>query len=174
MSSKPRRIFVLDASAFMYGYPSVVVEGEHFTPLAVLEELKSLQARAYADAVLSSKHVEVLPPPRECLEEVSKKAEQLGSLQVLSRADLEVLALALYLKKKESAEVTVVSDDYDVQNVAAALGLRFQPLRTSGIKAVFKWIYYCPSCGKIYRQPQPSLRCEICGSFLKRRPRKRG
>ena len=173
VSSKPRRVVVLDASAFMHGYLSTVIEGEHFTPPAVLEELKSLQAKAYADAALSSRRVEVLSPPREYLEEVSKKAEHLGDLQVLSQADLEVLALALYLKTMKSSEVTVVSDDYDVQNVAVALGLKLQPLRTSGIKAMFTWIYYCPSCGKIYKQPQPPQHCEICGSLLRRRPHRK-
>ncbi len=170
---KKMKAFVLDSSAFMHGFLPALMEGVHFTPPAVLDELKSIQAKASADAALLSKSVEVLPPPEEYLKEVSRKAVQLGDLHDLSRADLEVLALALYLKESWSAEVVVVSDDYDVQNVAAALNLALQPLRTHGITAVFKWVYYCSSCGKVYRTLPPSRSCEVCGSPLKRKPRRK-
>jgi rRNA maturation endonuclease Nob1 len=69
---------------------------------------------------------------------VHETASGIGDVGVLSKADIEVLALALDLKKK-GLSPAVVSDDYAIQNVSETLGIEHASLTTFGIARRFDW-----------------------------------
>ena len=85
--------------------------------------------------------------------------------------DVELLALALELKSK-GYRPQVVSDDYSIQNVATQAGIEFLALATFGIKRLLEWIRYCPACHREYPANNSSKECLVCGTALKRKPRR--
>jgi UPF0271 protein len=108
-------------------------------------------------------------PKESYLDIVEDESLRMGESQALSATDKQVLALGLQLRD-EMLEPVIVSDDYSVQNMADALGLRHRGLATPGIKRQFTWTLYCPGCRREYAKPQPDDVCPICGTELKRRP----
>lgn len=106
--------------------------------------------------------VEVRGAKGEFLERVERAAVETGDLDVLSRADLEVLALALEL------DAELVSNDYAVQNVASRLGVSWKGTR-GGMEQEMEWEWYCPACGQRYARKRE---CGVCGTETKRRPKR--
>jgi len=80
--------------------------------------------------------------------------------------------LALELKDSGLTPL-IVTDDYSIQNVANKIGVEFSSLMTFGIKFRFKWILYCPACYRKYPSDYKSKVCEVCGTELKRKPKKK-
>jgi UPF0271 protein len=81
------------------------------------------------------------------------------------------LAVALELKT-EGYTPQIVTDDYSIQNVATQIGIEFVSLATFGIRRLLEWIRYCPACHREYPANDNSTTCPVCGTALKRKPRK--
>lgn len=105
------------------------------------------------------------PSPRS-RETIDTASAQTGEKGVLSRADKDVIALALDLKQS-GLDPVIVSDDYAVQNLAEHLQLKYGPLANFGIVHKFQWIMYCPACHRRYKQPART--CRVCGTELRRK-----
>jgi len=114
---------------------------------------------------LHSIDAKILEPKREFVERVKKVAAKTGDLEKLSKTDLDVLALAKELK------AVIVSDDYNVQNVAERMGVKAIPVFSRGISKLFVWRKYCPACKKFLKDELNE--CPVCGTKLKRVPRKK-
>jgi UPF0271 protein len=95
----------------------------------------------------------------------------MGDSYLLSKADTQLLALCLELKS-EGYTPQIVTDDYSIQNVATQMGVEFLALATFGIKRLLEWVRYCPACHKEYRVDCSTKECLICGTPLKRKPRR--
>jgi UPF0271 protein len=115
--------------------------------------------------------VVVKTPSEEALERVEKCAIQVGDAFFLSATDKHLLALALELKSS-SHKPQIVSDDYSIQNVGKRLGIEFTSLATFGIRRVLEWMRYCPACHREYAANSALTECSVCGTELKRKPRK--
>lgn len=150
--------FVLDASAIIYLNDFSKME-EIFVPILVAEEIKDKLSRIKLE-VIKAKIVE---PNKNSLEEVKRVAKKTGDLEKLSGADIQVLALAKEL------EASIVSDDYNIQNVAKEMNLEFVPIIQKGIKKVIVWKKYCSSCKKFFKFDEKH--CPFCGFALKRVPK---
>lgn len=159
-------VYVLDASALIYGFNPQIVEGEHYITPNVLSELSKSKLREFVDLCISLGNLKLRSPKRESLEMVRQKANISGDLMVLSEADLSIIALALDLKS-EGKDPVIVSDDYSLQNVCSLLSLKFKPMITKGIKEELSWLIYCPACGATYGSSERT--CKICGHRLKRK-----
>ncbi len=158
--------YVLDATPIISGYTPSLTGALHFTTNEVLEELNDTTRFRLA---LNRGWLEVREPSKTSLERTMKTASQTGDRNVLSEADLSILALSLDLQE-EGNKITLLTDDYSVQNVATKLGLRPRRYLWRGIKRTIQWIQYCPRCGKTYKT---SIRvCLNCGSTLKRKAEK--
>jgi len=59
---------------------------------------------------------------------------------ILSDEDISTIALSLQLKAE------LVTDDFAISNVAKNLSIKVIPVKTSCIKYVIIWKYYCPGC----------------------------
>ena len=147
---------VLDTSALMTGRP---FEGELFTTDDVLRELQKQDALTpQLEAFLAVK-VRVTTPSREALATIRRQSESTGDAHRLSPTDIGLLAVASELG------AAIVTDDYSIQNLAADLGISFEPVLEPGIQELVRWRYRCGGCGKTYSEWQDP--CSVCGAKLR-------
>ena len=152
---------VIDTAIFIQG-----IDVEGFTTPKVVEEVKDPESRLFLEGLISAGKVRVLVPSKESIEAVKEAARRTGELEELSEADVEVLALAYELK------ATILTDDYNLQNIAKTLGISFKTLKR-GIKRVIRWNYVCIGCGKRFSEMPPEGVCPDCGSPVKLIPRRK-
>ncbi len=163
------KIYVLDTCAFIMGLNPSLLTGRFYSVPSVIKELPSgsmslLRLRTSQEAG----HLIIMNSSDEYYEKVIKISKELGELFSLSKADMQVIALALELEEKGLKPI-IITDDYAIQNTAEHLGISFQSISTFGIVYEFYWQIYCPACYKIYSQEYDQTFCQICGTRLKRK-----
>jgi UPF0271 protein len=155
-------VIVLDTSAILSGKYFL---GQTITVPTVIDEFKvgghSWRLVEYAQ----SAGMQVRSPASTSRQQVTIVAKQTGDDQQLSDADLDVLALAFELGR-EQREVILMTDDYAIQNVAAAMGIPVQGILQPGIQQHWHWIFRCSSCGRTY--DVAFTECPVCGGALRR------
>ena len=163
------RVLVLDTSAFVMGLNPSGLNLPSYSVTSVLDELvpSTLPHTRFATS-RDSGQLTVKKPSLSSMKIVEESSSRVGDAVVLSRADSEVLALALDLKRN-CISPAIVSDDYAIQNVAETLGIDHASLATFGIAQKFDWIYYCPACFRKYTVDEAGHACRICGTPLKRK-----
>jgi len=167
-----RRIVVLDTSAFLAGYDPFAASTEQVTVPKVEEEiLRNSMVKMRFQTAIESAKVKVRAPTQEFSVAAKASASKVGDSFKLSEADMQLLSLALELKEQGYAP-QIVTDDYSIQNVAKQLGIEFLALATFGIKRLLEWIRYCPACYKTYSADSKFKECQVCGTELKRKPKR--
>jgi UPF0271 protein len=163
---------VLDTSAFLAGFDPFSVGEDQLTVPQVEEEVRSNSITwvRFKTAVENGK-LKVKAPSHEFLNRVKVSANRVGDSFFLSKTDMRILALALELKVKGYIP-QIVTDDYSIQNVATQIGIEFVPLATFGIRRLLEWARYCPACHREYPADYNSTECSVCGTALKRKPRR--
>ncbi len=163
---------VLDTSAFLAGFDPFSVREKQATVPKVQEEIKtrSMTWLRFKTAVENGK-LKVKTPSEESLSKTKTASIMVGDSFFLSETDTQLLALALELKEA-GYNPQIVSDDYSIQNVAAKMGVEFSSLATFGIHRLLEWIRYCPACHREYPADYKATKCTVCGTELKRKPRK--
>ena len=164
------RCIILDTSAFIQGY-NLSPEEDYCTVPEVLGEIREELGRMRYEGARSSGRLRETQPEEKWVAEIEKKATLSGESHKLSDTDKRLLALGLQLKSQGNTP-SIVSDDYSVQNMASRLGLRYAAQATRGIKRVYEWVIYCPGCRRKFESPQEDNVCPICGTELKRKPRR--
>ena len=162
---------VLDTSSFIQGFDSSDKETKLFTTYIVMEEVRGEMAKIRLENWVRTGKITVRNPDDEVLQRVLTASQDMGEVKALSETDHSIIALALQLSTEY--EITVISDDYSVQNLSDELGIKHRGLATRGIKKRFQWVHYCPGCYRQFDGPQEDLYCPICGTELKRKPGKR-
>ncbi|HIH97495.1 MAG TPA: nucleic acid-binding protein [Thermoplasmata archaeon] len=163
------KLFVVDSSALLSGKPFGDAK-ELVIPEGIRKEFRE-GGRDYRQLeFLILAGMQVMKPSLEALSEIEKSSLKTGDVSRLSNADKEVLALTLDLKRKKNLSVTILSDDYSIQNLAEELNLPYQAVSQRGIKEKFEWIYRCTGCRR--RFDKKYNECPYCGSRL-RQVRKR-
>lgn len=158
--------YVLDTSAFIYG---IAPGGEMETVPAVYAEVKDERSRLKLELL---EGLQVIEPDRIFVDRVAEAARETGDDQRLSKADGDLLALALQ-EKESGKDAVLMTDDYAVQNVARRLGVRVVALRQKKTRSSVAWERRCTGCGRAYAEGEV---CPVCGSplRLKKRPVTRG
>jgi UPF0271 protein len=123
------------------------------------------------EAAIESGKLKLQLPSEKFSRKINTVACKVGDALKLSETDMQLLALAMQLRT-EGAVPQIVSDDYSIQNVAKQMEIDFVALSTFGIKRLLQWITYCPACHKQYAAESKSKECLVCGTKLKRKPRK--
>lgn len=154
-------MLIIDAAIFIQG-----IDVEGVTTPKVIEEVKDPESRLLLESLISAGKVRVMVPSKDSIEKIKEKALETGELGELSDADIEILALAYELKGE------LFTDDYNLQNIATLLGLKFRTLK-KGIKKVIKWRYVCVGCGKKFETQPPDDVCPDCGSKVRLLPKKK-
>ena len=168
-----KKAIVLDTSAFLAGFDPLTVPEKQFTVPEVRNELKagSIPWVRFNTAIENGK-ITIIKPEESVYQQILEVSKKAGDMRYLSEADLQVLALAEELKKMRLKPL-IVTDDYSIQNVANKIEIEFTSLMTFGIKYRFKWLLYCPACYHKYPPDYKSKICEICGTEVKRKPKKK-
>ncbi len=151
------------------GLNSTSIKGKVYSVPAVAEELPpgSMALLRFGASQEVGNLIIMSPSTKHC-NKVIKVSMKLGESTVLSKADLQVIALALELETKGLNPI-IVTDDYAIQNVAGHLNLSFSSLATFGISYEFNWTLYCPACYRRYQQDYRLATCKVCGTRLKRK-----
>jgi UPF0271 protein len=171
-NTQGKRILVLDTSAFLSGFDPLSVSEEQTTVPLVEEEISGNSiARVRLRMAIENGKLRVKPPSENYYEEVKASAKKVGDAFFLSETDMQLLALALELKKT-GGNPLIITDDYSIQNVATQIDIQFASLATYGIRRLLKWVRYCPACHKEYPADYNFRRCTICNTDLKRKPRR--
>jgi endoribonuclease Nob1 len=167
-----KRVVVLDTSAFVAGFDPFSLPEEQVTVPKVEEEiLRNSMVKMRFEMAIESGKVKVKAPSQEAAAKLEASANKVGDSHKLSEADRQLLALAVELKASGYTP-QIVTDDYSIQNVATQVGIEFLSLATFGIKRLLEWIRYCPACHKQYSADCKFKECQICGTELKRKPRR--
>ena len=167
-----RRVFVLDTSAFLAGFDPFSSGAEQVTVPKVEEEiLRNSMIKMRFETAVESGKVKIKTPTQEFSNSAKTSASKVGDSFKLSEADMQLLSLALELQS-EGYTPQIVTDDYSIQNVATQMRIGFLALTTFGIKRLLEWVRYCPACHREYPANCKSNECQICGTELKRKPRR--
>jgi|Deesub1362A_J573_1020465.scaffolds.fasta_scaffold00109_33 UPF0271 protein len=158
-----KKALILDSSALIGGVRPY--QEECFTVKEVLKEIKNRNTKLRVDVSIREGSLKILKPSKECCEEVKRVALNSGDIALLSKTDIKVLALARHLLRL-GRKVTIITDDYDIQNMASIMDIEFKPITEMGIKKVFRWKTICKGCGKKFPASYKG-RCDVCGSELK-------
>ncbi|MEM2144961.1 MAG: hypothetical protein QW279_06345 [Candidatus Jordarchaeaceae archaeon] len=161
-------VYVLDSSALIGGYNPNLINAHQFTAPSIFEEVIDEKLRTVLNLAVTSENLEIRTPTQTSIKIVENSAITTGDNVALSSTDIQILALALDLKK-ENKNPTIITDDYSLQNAAETLGVPFKTMIRNGIKRHFIWIKYCTSCKKQYPNTYSEKNCEICGGNIKRR-----
>jgi len=155
------------------GFDPLSFSQDQVTVPKVKEEIKanSMTLLRFKTAVETGR-LRIEAPSEEFLNKVKASAVTVGDSFFLSETDLQVLALGLELKAA-GYRPQIVTDDYSIQNVARKMGIEFAALATFGIRRLLEWVRYCPACRREYAADYPATKCTVCGTELKRKPRKR-
>lgn len=163
-------ILVLDSTPIYAGILQSGMHDECFTTEEILGEIAHIRVlHETISTRLGSGMLKVGSASSESTRRISEVVRKLGEGK-LSKADLSILALTLDLKER-GFKPTLISDDFSIQNLAKSFSLSYLSYTTKGIKKGITWVLYCPACGRTIDRLK-SKECEICGSTLKRRPKK--
>jgi UPF0271 protein len=128
-------------------------------------------AQVRFNAAIESGKVQVKTPKTEYTHKIKTSANKVGDAYLLSETDMQLLALALELKT-QGEHPEIITDDYSIQNVAKQNNIEFYSLATFGIRRLLEWMRYCPACYKEYPVNSSVKTCQICGTKLKRKPKR--
>ena len=160
----------MDTSALIAGFnPLSIIETQYSVPAVKKELVPNSMPWTRFNAAVENRRLRVRAPRNSSLQEVTEASRRVGDARYLSEADLQVLALALELKRA-GLHPLIVTDDYSIQNVGNQIGVDFTSLMTYGIRFRFNWIIYCPACHRKYPSDYKFKSCEVCGTKLKRKP----
>jgi endoribonuclease Nob1 len=165
---------VLDTSAFLAGFDPFSLSAEQVTVPKVGDEIRtnSMAWVRFNTAVESGK-IKIKVPTEESSNKIRESASRVGDSYLLSETDMQLLALALELKAA-GEQPEIITDDYSIQNVAKQNGIAFYALATFGIRRLLEWIRYCPACHREYPVNSTFNSCQVCGTELKRKPKRNG
>ncbi|MCX8185301.1 MAG: hypothetical protein RMI56_03920 [Sulfolobales archaeon] len=151
---------VLDSAAMFAGIE--LSYGIFYTTEGVLSEVLDINSRMRLEFAIASGKIAVITPPRDYVAIVKSVARELGVLRELSNVDIEVLALASYVKKACGSSI-LYTDDRLVQDVAIALGIEVRGVKYIEKNRLSSYSYRCRSCG--LRSSFPGT-CPRCGTTL--------
>mgnify|MGYP001612027102 CR=1 FL=1 len=146
---------VLDTSAIIYLNDFRMFD-EIFTVSDVVDEVKD----KINTLKLSGIKLKVVEPSESSVKRIKELAKETGDLEKLSKTDINILALAI------EEGLVILSDDYNVQNVAEKIGLNYVSLFSKKITSLIKWGKYCDNCQVFYENVD---NCPKCGNKLVRK-----
>ena len=145
-------MFILDTCAFLtQKHPT----GEFATVPGIKSEIVNRQSRQYFENMLAT-HLKVMKAHKDSYDFVNKEAKETGDYDVLSKVDMDILALGYECKG------TIITDDFAIQNVALALEVKFLSCSGKVISEKRAWRYKCTACN--HKEKVKLKNCSVCGN----------
>lgn len=145
-------MFILDTCAFLtQKHPT----GEFVTVPGIKSEIINRQSRQYFENMLAT-HLKVMKAQKNSYDVVNKEAKETGDYDVLSKVDMDILALGYECKG------TIITDDFAIQNVALALEVKFLSCSGKVISEKRAWRYKCTACN--HKEKVKLKNCSVCGN----------
>jgi UPF0271 protein len=164
-NNKKTKIFILDTSAVLSGKPIDLGNSKMLTVMDISNEIKPGGRDYRSFQFLMEQGLALQSPTKESVDKVKDTSNKTGDVNRLSKIDIDILALALDIGKREGNEPIILTDDYSIQNVANFLNIKFETINQSGITKKFKWGCRCRGCGKKFKENIKI--CPICGADTK-------
>lgn len=155
--------YILDASAFINGFQ--ITSKNNFTVPEITFEIKDFESRLKFDSAINDGFLKIRDVEDEFMDCVNEIISESGDILRLSNPDKKLIALA-YMMSQEGKNVTVISDDYTIQNTLKIMNIPFSGIITEGIKGIYNWKKVCEGCKKEFDENYPFEDCEICGSKI--------
>ena len=145
-------MLILDTCAFLtQKHPN----GEFATVPGIKSEIVNRQSRQYFENMLAT-HLKVMKAQKNSYDVVNKEAKETGDYDVLSKVDMDILALGYECKG------TIITDDFAIQNVALALEVKFLSCSGKVISEKRAWRYKCTACN--HKEKVKLKNCSVCGN----------
>jgi UPF0271 protein len=158
--------YVLDSTAIIQGVDPNSLRCESFTIRELLDEIGEIGRRwmRIKTAMMLGKLM-IREPSSRSREKVEEATKEYGVYSKLSKPDIKILALGYGLRNEEDYDVEIISDDYDIQNTAALLNLKYISVGVMRIRKTFTYIKYCSACRRRYNKYAGTI-CPVCGHRL--------
>ena len=145
-------MFILDTCAF---FSQKHPDGKFLTVPGIENEIINKQSKQYFESMLSTK-MKVSKASEDSYKIITKQAKETGDYDVLSKIDLDIIALGYETKG------TIVTDDFAIQNVALVLELNFVSCSDKIITEKRFWRYKCTACN--HKEKEKRKDCPVCGN----------
>ena len=167
-TNKKEIVLIYDTSAFIGGMDPQAIQIPQWTTPENLEEVKNKNVKDILQMAIKTGRLKLRSPSIESIKEIKTVASGTGDITKLSEIDIKTLALALEFLN-ENWNPVLMTDDYTMQNVAAALKIEYKSITEKGIRSQLRWKIYCPGCNTDYPSDTTLKKCEICDTKLKRK-----
>jgi len=159
---------VLDSTAFYNGISDSLNSNIYYTTPEIISEINHLQKHNFKlDIAIELGNLNIVSPHKLSINKVEFVSKKTGDFQQLSFADITVIALSLQLINNKN-EINLVTDDFNIENVAHLLKIPVVSVSTTGISKIVKWIFYCPVCNTNINNVKSTI-CNSCGSTIKKK-----
>lgn len=175
-----KNISIFDTNIFLTGIDINLINGIIYTTPSIIAEIevgkyinKNRNILNRIQAAIDSKKLILKTPAINYIQRINEESKSTGDYNALSDADKELIALTLELKETLNENVLIYTNDYSMENLCSELNIAFSPLMgKKGIKSNIIWETFCPFCNKTFKAEDLNRLCEMCGSKIKRRPKK--
>jgi len=165
MCNLNKKYLLLDTSAIFSGKSIEIDDCIIITTNSVMDEINP-GGKDYRNLqYLIEKGLKIFKPSNESIKKIVDISKRTGDFTRLSKTDMEILALAFEMKYVSKNNISILTDDYSIQNISNFLKINFINISQSGITKRFKWSYKCMGCGKKFKIKFKE--CPICGSPIK-------
>ncbi|MDF1539512.1 MAG: hypothetical protein P1Q69_11490 [Candidatus Thorarchaeota archaeon] len=160
------RVYLVDTGALLTNWVQKNPDARFVAPSSVIEEIRNRPSIQRVESLISLDRLSIEDAQEHCIREAQKAATETGDISVLSTQDIDLLGLA-FRRSRNGDEVTVVSTDIAVLNVARFIGVKILDPRGK-ISHDVQWMMKCPACGNSTKNTK-LVECEVCGTKMKRR-----
>ena len=180
IAQKKISILIIDTNIFLKGIDINIFKEKMYTTHKIIDEINVLKYQNKnrniinrIEVAINKEQLIIRDPKEEYINRTIDASKITGDVNALSKADIELIALALELMETSGDDITLYSNDYTVQNLCSEMNIKFNSIFKKGIKNQKKFELFCPSCREKYSAENMLKYCEVCGSKLKRRTIKR-
>jgi rRNA maturation endonuclease Nob1 len=179
IAQKKISILIFDTNIFLTGIDINIFKERIYTTPKIIQEINVLKYSNKNRSILNkievaitNKHLIIKKPKSEYIKRTLESSKLTGDTIALSEADIELIALTLEMTENSNKQVILYTNDYSIQNLSSEMNLQFTSMFKNGIRSKIIFEVFCPICNKSYSVGSINRFCEICGSKLKRRPKK--
>jgi endoribonuclease Nob1 len=154
--------FILDSSIFMNISDIDLPKGEKYiVPSSVEDEIKSQLSKLLLNKLMSKYRIQIQNPIEDSKKYINSIINKY-SIPTLSVTDLDVISLAYELSSYQNV-LTVLTDDFGIQNVLKILKIKFTGLKVGEIKNMRVYFLICKACK--YKNDIKATECDNCGNL---------